>query len=90
MESLTLIIVVVIGLAVLWPMIVPARNSAVLKIEGLEKEAIISEQKAELKRAQKRSKILEELNNLETVVTDKDLSKAFAGKLNSQADKTAK
>ena len=80
MESIVLLILAVIALIVVWPMVVPARNSAVLKMEGLEKETIISEQKAELKRAQKRDKIKSQLEEMDGLVSSKELDKLLAGK----------
>ena len=78
--DISIIIVVIIGLAVLWPIIVPARDAAVVKAQQLEKIAIQDDLKFDMKSAIRMQKMAEELDGLDEVVTVKELRKRLNNK----------
>lgn len=70
----------ILGLAVLWPIIVPARDAAVVKAQQLEKIAIQDDLKFDMKSAIRMQKMAEELDGLDEVVTVKELRKRLNNK----------
>lgn len=80
MDSLALLGITIIGLAVLWPIIVPARDAAVVKAQQLEKIAIQDDLKFDMKSAIRMQKMAEELDGLDEVVTVKELRKRLNNK----------
>jgi hypothetical protein len=65
---------------VLWPIILPAREAAVIKAQQLEKLAIRDDIKFDTKSAKQMSKLNSEIDELDELVTVKDLRAKLAGK----------
>jgi hypothetical protein len=78
--DLTLLIGGIILLVVLWPILLPAREAAVIKAQQLEKLAIRDDLKFDAKFAKQMSKIDQEIDELTEVITVKELRAKLAGK----------
>lgn len=85
MESLVILGLAVIGLIVVWPILVPAREAAVVKAQQLEKLAIADDIKFDVKQARNLSKLNNQLDELDEIITTKDLRNKINGKTKKSA-----
>ena len=82
----TLLAIILVVLIVLWPIIVPARAAAVIKAEQIEKLAVNDDIKFDVKQAKNLSKLNEQLDELDQVLTVKDLRSKLKGKVKKSAE----
>jgi Tfp pilus assembly protein PilO len=85
----TLLAIVLVVLVVTWPLIVPARAAAVIKAEQLEKLAVADDLKFDVKQAKNLSKLSTQLDELDEVLTVKDLRNQLKGKVKKSTEKSA-